>query len=100
MRFWNAAEANQGSLSEIIESGKPNRLNVLSRRSSAVPIASSVLQVGMRLMPLVVLRSRTTKIVSKPSSDVGKLVSKSIESCENGLAFSVAGIACSGPFQG
>ena len=79
----------------MINFASPKRLNTWSRKSSAVPMELSPLVVGMSTIPFVDPWSRTTRMVSYPSSEVERSVSKSIESCENGRWSSDPGIACS-----
>ena len=59
---WNVLAANRGSLSDIIRSGRPNRLYKLFLRSSAVPSQVNVLEQGHKITPFKRPRSTTTRI--------------------------------------
>ena len=107
MSFWsslNACAANHGSLSEIMDSGRPNHLNKLLCNSLLMTIWSEVFVIGMRITPFIRPWSTMDKIQLQSTLsavlETGRSVIRCIEQSANGCEDCDPAIGVNAGFDG
>ena len=78
IRFFMECAANLGSLSDMILSGSPNRVKILSINIFAMSLEVAFSEVGVKITPFVRPWSTTDSMASKPEGG-GRLVMRSQE---------------------